>query len=262
MRLTDVHHVSFTVTELERTIVFYRDVLGFELVGRKRRNYPGLACGLFGEGQPPTGEAEILIADMQTEGRGSSSSNTRGRRQNRTAAIPRWPVRRTLPSPAAISTPSAGGWKTWGCGSTRPSSCSTTETTAPGGGATSRTLTGYAWNSCKEVDRGRAFALRLSYQHAATHALAGEALQAHPQPMATSRASTGLLRPRRRTGLLKDGRAARYGRHIGIPSSSRRRRRPSVMAVADCRYVTMPTGVSGIDAGGRLRRPPACSVAM
>jgi tRNA(adenine34) deaminase len=85
MTLTGVHHVSFTVTDLERTIAFYRDVVGMRLLGRKHRRADDLGTALLGEGgrsagagsaRPPGAvdagsaglrgiAAEILIADME-----------------------------------------------------------------------------------------------------------------------------------------------------------------------------------------------------
>jgi len=36
-KLSDVHHIGLTVSDIERSIEFYRDVLGMELVGRRPR---------------------------------------------------------------------------------------------------------------------------------------------------------------------------------------------------------------------------------
>jgi catechol 2,3-dioxygenase-like lactoylglutathione lyase family enzyme len=80
--LAGVHHVSFTVTDLERTVAFYRDVIGMRLVGRKHRRADDLGTALFGEGVPGAAAtvgsaapadghprvAEILIADMELGG--------------------------------------------------------------------------------------------------------------------------------------------------------------------------------------------------
>lgn len=65
MALLGVHHTSFTVVDLERTIAFYRDLLGFRLIGRKRRSSADLGSALLGSTRNarPTA-AEILIADM------------------------------------------------------------------------------------------------------------------------------------------------------------------------------------------------------
>lgn len=51
-RLVDLHHIGLTVSDIERSIVFYRDVLGMTLVGRRphvdsdyvarQTGYPGL----------------------------------------------------------------------------------------------------------------------------------------------------------------------------------------------------------------------------
>ena len=37
LNLTDLHHVGLTVSNIEESIRFYRDVLGMELVGRRER---------------------------------------------------------------------------------------------------------------------------------------------------------------------------------------------------------------------------------
>ncbi len=57
--------MSFTVTDLERTVAFYRDVVGMRLVGRKHRQADDLGAALFGDGPRA---AEILIADMELGG--------------------------------------------------------------------------------------------------------------------------------------------------------------------------------------------------
>ena len=54
--LTDMHHVGLTVSDIERSIVFYRDVLGMTLVRRRRRvdadyvaqqtGYPGVTLSV------------------------------------------------------------------------------------------------------------------------------------------------------------------------------------------------------------------------
>ena len=77
MTIAGVHHVSFTVIDLERTVAFYRDVVGMCLVGRKRRRAADLGTALFGGGPAEEaagaaagapGAAEILIADMELGG--------------------------------------------------------------------------------------------------------------------------------------------------------------------------------------------------
>jgi tRNA(Arg) A34 adenosine deaminase TadA/catechol 2,3-dioxygenase-like lactoylglutathione lyase family enzyme len=88
MTLIGVHHVSFTVTDLERTISFYRDVVGMRLLERKHRRADDLGTALLGEGGRSAGAAtagaigavdagsagprgaaaEILIADMELGG--------------------------------------------------------------------------------------------------------------------------------------------------------------------------------------------------
>lgn len=69
MAVTGVHHTSFTVGDIERTIGFYQQVLGMRLLARRRRQDKDLGDALFGtcEGQSPKA-AEILIADMELGG--------------------------------------------------------------------------------------------------------------------------------------------------------------------------------------------------
>ena len=78
--MVGIHHTGFTVTDLERTVAFYENVVGMRLVGRKHRRAPDLGTALMGPGEipaPRAGErvgarpltaepmpAEILIADM------------------------------------------------------------------------------------------------------------------------------------------------------------------------------------------------------
>lgn len=73
MAVVGIHHTSFTVTDLERTIAFYEDLVGMRLLGRKHRRGADLGTALLGRGSPEFGSlepgsdsasAEILIADM------------------------------------------------------------------------------------------------------------------------------------------------------------------------------------------------------
>ena len=65
MGITGVHHFSFTVTNLERTIEFYAKLLEFKLQSRTENKYNTLGTALFGTkwgiNQP---EAELEIAVM------------------------------------------------------------------------------------------------------------------------------------------------------------------------------------------------------
>jgi len=63
--IASIHHVSLTVTDMERTVAFYSDVVGMTLVGRKHRRSDDLGTALLGEGARA---AEILIADMELDG--------------------------------------------------------------------------------------------------------------------------------------------------------------------------------------------------
>lgn len=50
-RLLDQHHLGLTVADIERSIVFYRDMLGMELVGRRpcvENDYVGQQTGFAG----------------------------------------------------------------------------------------------------------------------------------------------------------------------------------------------------------------------
>jgi tRNA(Arg) A34 adenosine deaminase TadA/catechol 2,3-dioxygenase-like lactoylglutathione lyase family enzyme len=69
MAIVGIHHVSFTVTDLERTVAFYQDLLGMQLCGRKHRRAADLGTAMFGAA--PEGDAtsaEILIAEMELDG--------------------------------------------------------------------------------------------------------------------------------------------------------------------------------------------------
>ncbi len=68
MTIAGIHHVSFTVTDLERTVDFYQNVVGMRLVGRKHRQAGDLGTALFGEEAREDRGAEILIADMELGG--------------------------------------------------------------------------------------------------------------------------------------------------------------------------------------------------
>lgn len=72
MAIRSLHHASFTVTDLERTVDFYQRVLGMRLLGRKHRKAEDLGDALLGaqaadEAAAPL-PAEILIADMELGG--------------------------------------------------------------------------------------------------------------------------------------------------------------------------------------------------
>ncbi|MBC7292903.1 MAG: VOC family protein, partial [Thermoleophilia bacterium] len=56
MAILGVHHCSFTVTDLDQTIRFYRDLLGMKLLGRKRRAAPDLGTALLGPDNAPGSE--------------------------------------------------------------------------------------------------------------------------------------------------------------------------------------------------------------
>jgi catechol 2,3-dioxygenase-like lactoylglutathione lyase family enzyme len=72
MAIDGIHHVSFTVTDLERTVAFYQRVVGMRLLGRKHRKAEDLGDALLGRPVADEGtgrrSAEILIADMEVGG--------------------------------------------------------------------------------------------------------------------------------------------------------------------------------------------------
>jgi catechol 2,3-dioxygenase-like lactoylglutathione lyase family enzyme len=68
MTTAGIHHVSFTVSDLERTVDFYRNVVGMLLIGRKHRKAEDLGAALLGAEAREPGAAEILIADMELGG--------------------------------------------------------------------------------------------------------------------------------------------------------------------------------------------------
>jgi tRNA(Arg) A34 adenosine deaminase TadA/catechol 2,3-dioxygenase-like lactoylglutathione lyase family enzyme len=76
MGIVAIHHQSLTVSDLERTITFYRDLLGMRLCGRKHRRADDLGTALFGAAagggaaaaDAVATPAEILIADMELGG--------------------------------------------------------------------------------------------------------------------------------------------------------------------------------------------------
>jgi len=66
MGIAGVHHLSFSVTNLERTVDFYRNVIGLELRSRTHNEYDELGWALFGrEWGRDQGHAELEIAVMQ-----------------------------------------------------------------------------------------------------------------------------------------------------------------------------------------------------
>jgi catechol 2,3-dioxygenase-like lactoylglutathione lyase family enzyme len=48
MSIVGTHHVSFSVTDLEKTVDFYQNVLGLTLRSRSHNEYDGLGTSLFG----------------------------------------------------------------------------------------------------------------------------------------------------------------------------------------------------------------------
>ena len=72
-KITTVHHLGLTVADLERSIRFYRDVLGLMLVGRRQADadyvaqqtgYKGLRLDVASFKLAPDGEQLLQIAQL------------------------------------------------------------------------------------------------------------------------------------------------------------------------------------------------------
>ena len=71
MTIVKLHHASFTVTDLDRTVDFYQRLLGFELVSHKHRDAPQLGTALLGPGISREQEdADIRLVHMELSGTG------------------------------------------------------------------------------------------------------------------------------------------------------------------------------------------------
>jgi catechol 2,3-dioxygenase-like lactoylglutathione lyase family enzyme len=67
MVITGVHHFSFSVTDLERTLDFYTKVLGVKLRSRTHNKYETLGKALFGTKwgiNQPQAELEIAVMNI------------------------------------------------------------------------------------------------------------------------------------------------------------------------------------------------------
>ena len=65
--ITGVHHFSFSVTDLNRTIEFYTKVLGVKLQSRGRNKYDTLGTALFGTEwgvNQPHADLELAVLDI------------------------------------------------------------------------------------------------------------------------------------------------------------------------------------------------------
>ncbi len=65
--ITAVHHFSFSVTNIERTIEFYTKVLGVKLQSRGKNRYDTLGTALFGTKwgiNQPHAELEIAVMNI------------------------------------------------------------------------------------------------------------------------------------------------------------------------------------------------------
>lgn len=61
-----VHHFSFSVTDIEKTVRFYTDILGVKLQSRTRNKYDSLGTALFGKKWGITQDhADLEIAVMR-----------------------------------------------------------------------------------------------------------------------------------------------------------------------------------------------------
>jgi catechol 2,3-dioxygenase-like lactoylglutathione lyase family enzyme/transcriptional regulator with XRE-family HTH domain len=69
MELLGIHHYSFTVSNLERTVDFYKNILGLQLISITDNETEGLAEALFGaELASELGPAHMHIAVMELNG--------------------------------------------------------------------------------------------------------------------------------------------------------------------------------------------------
>jgi lactoylglutathione lyase len=65
--ITGVHHFSFSVADLERTIDFYTRILGMELQSRSRNKYETLGTSLFGTKwglNQPQADLELAVINI------------------------------------------------------------------------------------------------------------------------------------------------------------------------------------------------------
>jgi len=67
-KLTEMHHIGLTVSDIERSIVFYRDTLGLELVGRR----PSVAAGYVGQ-QTGYDGVELNVASFRVHANSQQS---------------------------------------------------------------------------------------------------------------------------------------------------------------------------------------------
>ena len=69
MPIVGTHHVSFSVTDIQKSVDFYQNVLGLNLKGTTRNNYDGLGTALFGtKWGLDQSNADLQIAVMELGG--------------------------------------------------------------------------------------------------------------------------------------------------------------------------------------------------
>ena len=67
--ITGVHHFSFSVTDIEKTVKFYTELLGIKLQSRTKNKYDELGTALFGKKWGVTqGHADLEIAVLRIGG--------------------------------------------------------------------------------------------------------------------------------------------------------------------------------------------------
>src|SRR4051812_20044036 len=86
-----VHHIGLTVRDIERSIVFYRDVLGFELIRRRpqvdndyvqqQTGYPGVVLSVASFAISPHSPQSLEVVEY-THGAGAASDPATNRAGN------------------------------------------------------------------------------------------------------------------------------------------------------------------------------------
>tara|TARA_Y100000588_G_C13717637_1_gene695805 strand:- start:89 stop:550 length:462 start_codon:yes stop_codon:yes gene_type:complete len=84
-RLSEMHHVGLTVSDIEKSIEFYRDLLGMELVRRREADadyigmqtgYPGVKLSVASFKPTPDSEQSMEVVQYLSHGDGPSDPAT------------------------------------------------------------------------------------------------------------------------------------------------------------------------------------------